>query len=297
MSQKIRRTMMFLNAQRASLMKDAYIYKPDCVIFDLEDAVSENEKDSARLQLYHTLKSVNYQDVERWVRINPANTSYYHEDIRAAVAGGCDGIRLPMTQSAEEVKDVDRLVTLAEKEFNKEPNSTLLMAAIESPLGLIHVYDICTASPRMMGVALSAGDFTRTMRSKRTATGEELFTARSLILIAARAAGIMAFDTVFTDLNDMEGFVAETELIRDLGYDGKSIISPRQIKPVHDAFAPSDEEIEHAIELIESLAESSKKGVGVLVVDGQMVDVAHVESAQRTLKLAKLVNLYEGDLV
>ncbi|WVV20708.1 aldolase/citrate lyase family protein [Erysipelothrix piscisicarius] len=159
MKNRIRRTMMFLNAQRASLVKDVYVYKPDCVILDLEDAVSESEKDSARVQLYHTLKSVDYHGVERWVRINPATTPYYHEDIRAAIAGGCEGIRLPMTETKEEIYDVERLMAEAEKEFGREVGSTMLMAAIESPLGVINAYEICTASPRMMGVALSAGDF------------------------------------------------------------------------------------------------------------------------------------------
>ncbi len=297
MSTKIRRTMMFLNAQRASLVKDVYVYKPDCVILDLEDAVSENEKDSARVQLYHTLKSVDYRGVERWVRINPATTDYYHEDIRAAIAGGAEGIRLPMTETKEEVMDVDRLVSEAEKEFNREPGSTMLMAAIESPLGVLNAYEICSASDRMMGVALSAGDFTRTMQATRSKTGEELLVARSMLLIAARAAGIMAFDTVFTDLEDYESLRAETQLIKDMGFDGKSIVSPRQIEVIHDVFTPSQEEIDHSIHIIEGVRESAAKGIGVLVVDGQMVDTAHVEGAKRTLTLAKAANIYKGDLV
>lgn len=297
MKKRIRRTMMFLNAQRASLVKDVYVYKPDCVILDLEDAVSENEKDSARVQLYHTLKSVDYHGVERWVRINPATTTYYHEDIRAAIAGGCEGIRLPMTETKEEVYDVDRLIEEAEIEFGREVGSTMLMAAIESPLGVINAYDICKASPRMMGVALSAGDFTRTMQATRTKTGEELFMARSMLVIAARAAGIMAFDTVHTDLNDFDSLIKETKLIKDLGFDGKSIISPRQIEPIHEVFTPTQREIEHAEHIVEGVQESMKQGVGVLIVDGQMVDIAHVEGAKRTLELAKAANVYRGDLV
>lgn len=288
---------MFLNAQRASLVKDVYVYKPDCVILDLEDAVSESEKDSARIQLYNTLKHVDYRGVERWVRINPATTDYYKEDIRAAVAGGAEGIRLPMTETADEVRDVDRLVSEAEKEFNRELGSTMLMAAIESPLGVLNAYDICSASDRMMGVALSAGDFTRTMQATRTKTGEELFMARSMLVIAARAAGIMAFDTVFTDVEDNESLRNETQLIKNMGFDGKSIISPRQIEVIHDVFTPTEAEVEHAIHIIEGVQESAKKGIGVLVVDGQMVDVAHVDGAKRTLELAKAANVYKGDLV
>lgn len=297
MKDRVRRTMMFLNAQRASLIKDAYIFKPDCVILDLEDAVSLSEKDSARVQLYNTLKHVDYQGIERWVRINPASTPFFKEDIRASIAGGCEGIRLPMTETPDEVKEVDRLITEAEKEFNKEVGSTMIMAALESPLGVINAYDICKASDRMMGIALSAGDFTRTMKATRTKTGEELFMARSMLVIAARAAGVMAFDTVHTDLNDFDSLRSETQLIKNMGFDGKSIISPRQIEVIHDVFTPSQKEIEHAIHIIEAINESSKEGVGVLVVDGQMVDIAHVEGARRTLELAKVSNVYKGDLV
>ncbi len=290
---RLRRTMIFLNAQRASLVKDAFVYQPDCVIFDLEDAVAEREKDSARIQLFHTLREIDYQDVERWVRINALDTDLYEEDIRAAVAGGADGIRLPKTETVQDVELVEQLVEKAEREFGREVGSTMLMAALESPLAIINAFDIARSSQRMMGMALSAGDFTRTMHSKRTDQGSELFVARSMLLMAARAAGIMAFDTVYTDVNNEQAFKEEVEFIRDLGFDGKSLISPKQIQVVHDAYTPSESEVEHAINVIEAIKENEKAGIGVLVVNGQMVDIAHVESAERTIKLAKASGLYE----
>lgn len=296
MKDRIRRTMIFLNTQRASLIKDAYVYKPDCVILDLEDAVAEREKDSARVQLYYTLKYQDYYGVERWVRINALDTDYYKEDIRAAVAGGCDGIRIPKTETAAEVQLVEKLVLAAEQEFGREEGSTMLMAALESPLAILNAYEICTSSRRMMGIALSAGDYTRTMHARRTSKGAELFGARSQIVIAARAAGVMCFDTVHTDLNDMEGFIAETELIRDMGYDGKSVISPKQISVIHDVFTPSEKEIEHAAHVIEAVRENEEKGVGVLLVDGKMVDIAWVDGCKRVLELAKVAGVYRRDL-
>ena len=129
---------MFLNAQRASLVKDPYIYGADCVILDLEDAVSIKEKDSARVQLYNTLKYVDYGDTEIWVRINATDSEYYKEDIRAAVAGGADGLRIPMCESRDQVIEVEKLVEEAEKEFGKEIGSTMLMAALETPLSIIN---------------------------------------------------------------------------------------------------------------------------------------------------------------
>lgn len=295
--QRLRRTMMFLNAQRSSLIKDAYVYGADSVMFDLEDAVAQKEKDSARVQLYNTLKSVDYRGVERWVRINATDSEYFKEDIRASVAGGCEGIRIPMTETADQVKLVDQLVTEAEKEFGKEVGSTLLMAALESPLAIINCYEICRASERMMGVALSAGDFRRTMHAQTTTTGEELATARGQIVLAARAAGVMCFDTVYTDIDNLDGLRKETEMIRNMGFDGKSVISPKQIATIHDVFTPTEKQIRHAEHIVEAIEENKAKGIGVLVVDGQMVDVAHVEGAYRTLTMAKAAGKYKGDLV
>lgn len=294
--ERLRRTMIFLNAQRAALVQDAFVFQPDCVIFDLEDAVAEREKDSARIQLFHTLREIDYRGVERWVRINALDTDLFPEDIRAAVAGGAEGIRLPKTETVEDVELVEGLIEKAEKEFGREVGSTMIMAALESPLAIINAYDIATSSERMMGMALSAGDFTRTMQSKRTNEGQELFVARSQLLMAARAAGIMAFDTVFTDVDNLEAFKKETQFIVDLGFDGKSLISPKQIAPVHNAFTPTEAEVEHAINIVESIKENEEAGIGVLVVDGQMIDIAHVEGAQKTLRLAQAAGMYEGDL-
>ncbi|AMB99734.1 citrate lyase subunit beta [Aerococcus urinaehominis] len=296
MRREVRRTMMFLNAQRASLVKDPYVYGPDCVILDLEDAVSINEKDSARIQLYNTLMDLDYGETEIWVRINALDSPYYEEDIRAAVAGGCDGIRIAKTETADDVRLVERLIEEAEKEFGKEVGSTMIMGAIESPLAVFNAKDIAVASERMMGIALSAGDFRSEMHAQSTPGGEELATARGMILMAARAAGIMAFDTVYTDVDNIEGLINETEMIFNMGFDGKSLISPKQIKPVHQVFTPTEKEIRHAERIILAIKENEKRGVGVLVVDGQMVDIAHVEGAKRTLALAQASGIYEGDL-
>lgn len=294
---RIRRSMIFLNTQRAALVKDAFVYHPDCVIFDLEDAVAEGEKDSARIQLYQTLKNVDYQGVERWVRVNALDSDLINEDIRAAVAGGAEGIRLPKTETAAEVQAAADKIAAAETEFNRPAGKTMMMAALESPLGIMNAYEIATASDRMMGIALSAGDYTRTMHAKRTVAGTELFGARSQMLIAARAAGVMAFDTVYTDTDNEAGFVDELRLIKDMGFDGKSCINPKQIGVTHAVFNPSAAEIKHAEHVMQAVADSKANGVGVLTVDGKMVDIAWVEGAQRTLKLAQAAGIYKGALV
>jgi citrate lyase subunit beta/citryl-CoA lyase len=293
---RLRRTMLFLSAQRPSLTKDAYIYGADSVMLDLEDAVAENQKSAARFALYHTLRAVDYGNVERIVRINGLDTPHWKEDIRAIVAGGADGIRIAKCESAEDVAAVDAAVEAAESEFGREKGGTLLMAAIESPRGVLNALAICQASPRLFGVAISGGDFRKSMQTKYYPSGVEMTAARGNLLLAARAAGVQCFDTVFTDLDDMEGFRAEVVMNKEMGFDGKSIISPKQIGIVHDVFTPTAKEIRDAEKIIRAIRENAESGVGVFTVDGKMLDIAFLPGAERVVALAKASGVYEGDL-
>ena len=294
---RLRRTMMFMNAQKPGLIKDAYIYGVDSIMLDLEDAVAENQKDAARFSLYHALKTIDYGDTEVIVRINGLDTPHWQEDIRVCVAGGADGIRIAKCESAQDVKTVEEHVLAAEKEFGVEEGRTLLMAALESPKGILNAYEICAASPRMFGVAISGGDFRKCMQTKFHPDGMDMLTARGMMLIAARAAGVQCFDTVFTDLDDNEGFEAEVRQNKEMGFDGKSLINPKQIRLVHEVFAPTEKEVAQAEAMVSAFREAQAKGIGVFTVNGKMVDVAFIPGAERTLKLAKACGMYEGDLV
>ena len=294
---RLRRTMMFMNAQKPSLIKDAYIYGSDSIMLDLEDAVAENQKDAARFSLYHALTTIDYGDTEVIVRINGLDTPHWQEDIRVCVAGGADGIRIAKCESAKDVQIVEAAVEAAEKEFGVEVGRTLLMAALESPKGILNAYEICSASDRMFGVAISGGDFRKCMQTTVQPDGIDMVVARGQMLIAARAAGIQCFDTVFTDLDDDEGFEREVRQNKAMGFDGKSLINPKQIRPVHKIFAPTEKEVRQAEKIVRAYEEQSKAGVGVFTVDGKMIDIAFVPGARRTLKLAKACNMYKGDLV
>jgi citrate lyase subunit beta/citryl-CoA lyase len=162
-----------------------------------------------------------------------------------------------------------------------------MMAAIESALGVINAYQIATASERLIGIALGAEDFVTDLKTSRSADGIELLAARSQILLAARAAGIDALDTVFSDINDTEGFANEVKLIRKMGFDGKSIINPRQIEIVHQIYRPSESEITKSLRIIKAFKEAEKKGSGVISLDGKMIDKPIVERARRVLELAE----------
>ena len=293
---RLRRTMLFMNAQRPGLIKDAYVYGADSIMLDLEDAVAENQKDSARFSLYHALKEVDYGDTEVIVRINGLDTPHWREDVRVCVAGGADGLRIAKTESAQDVRAVEEATLAAEREFGVEEGRTLLMAAIESPRGVLNAYEICTASPRLFGVAISGGDYRKCMQVKVVPGGIEMLAARGHLLIAARAAGVQCFDTVFTNLDDDEGFRAEVQQNKDMGFDGKSLINPRQISIVHEMLAPTQREIADAEKIVRAFRENADKGVGVFTINGKMVDVAFVSGAERVIRLAKASGVYEGDL-
>ena len=289
--------MMFMNAQKPGLIKDAYIYGCDSIMLDLEDAVAENQKDAARFSLYHALTTIDYGKTEVIVRINGLDTPHWQEDIRVCVAGGADGIRIAKCESAADVKAVEAAVEAAEKEFGVEVGRTLLMAALESPKGILNAYEICSASERMFGVAISGGDFRKCMQTKFDPSGIDMMVARGQMLIAARAAGVQCFDTVFTDLDDNEGFEAEVRQNKAMGFDGKSLINPKQIRLVHELFAPTEKEVLQAEAMVSAFREAAAAGIGVFTVNGKMVDVAFIPGAERTLKLAKACGMYEGDLV
>ncbi len=283
--ERLRRTMMFVPGNNPGMMADAYIYGPDSIMLDLEDSVTMAEKDTARLLVYNALKTIDYGDTERGVRINPLNTPYGKKDIEAVVKAGVDVIRMPKTETAEEVIEVEREIEKVEKELGCV-GRTQIMAAIESALGVVNAYAIATASKRMMGIALGAEDYSANLKTQRTPEGSELLLARETIVVAARAAGIDALDTVYSNLNDMETFRNEVEAIKKLGFDGKSIINPRQIEVVNEVFAPKEKDIQKSLTILAAIKEAEKKGSGVIAVNGKMVDRPVVLRAQRTIDLA-----------
>ncbi|UDM32075.1 citrate (pro-3S)-lyase subunit beta [Lentilactobacillus laojiaonis] len=293
--QRLRRTMMFVPGNNPAMLKDAGIYGADSVMFDLEDAVSLAEKDSARNLVYQALKTVDYGNTELVVRINGLDTEFYKDDVYAMVKAGIDVIRLPKTETADMIHELEAVVVEAEKKFGREVGSTNLMAAIESAKGVLNANEIAGASDRMIGIALSAEDYTTDMKTHRYPDGRELDFARNMILHAARANDIAAFDTVFTNMNDTEGFMRETEYIHQLGYDGKSLVNPRQIPMVNQVYAPTKKEIENARGVIHAIEEAKIKGSGVISMNGQMVDRPVVLRAQRVMNLAKASNLVDEE--
>jgi citrate lyase subunit beta / citryl-CoA lyase len=285
---KLRRSMLFLPGANAAMLSTSFVYKPDSIMFDLEDAVSIKEKDSARLLVAQTLLLPVYKEhgIETVVRINALDTPFGLKDLEAVVRAGVDVVRLPMTNSAEDIHELEAHVERIEKECGREVGSTKLMAAIESAQGVVNAISIAKSSPRLIGIALAAFDYLVDMQTER-GDGTELFYARCAVLHAARVAGIDAFDVVYSNVNDDEGFLKEVSLIKKLGYNGKSLINPRQIELLHNAYAPTAAEVENAQKVVEAAEEGERKGLGVISLNGKMIDAPIIARARKVIELAK----------
>lgn len=291
MQEKLRRTMMFVPGNNPGMIKDAYIYNCDCIMFDLEDSVSYAEKDAARSLVFHALSTIDYGDKELVVRVNALNTSIGLDDLEAMVRARVDVIRLPKTETAEDIVFCDAQVERIEKTIGIPVGTTKLMAAIESAEGVLNAPQIAKASTRLIGIALGAEDYVTDLKTNRSPEGIELLFARCMILQAARAAGISALDTVFSDVNDEEGLIAEAKHIKQLGFDGKSVINPRQIQPIIEVFTPTLKEIQKAKAVMEAIAQANKRGSGVISLNGKMIDRPIVLRAERVLSLAKAAKI------
>jgi citrate lyase subunit beta/citryl-CoA lyase len=284
---KLRRSMLFVPGDNASMLSTSFVYEPDSIMFDLEDAVAPREKDSARLLVFQALRHPAYEDMETVVRINALNTQFGLRDLEAAVRGGADVVRLPKTDSAEAIRELETHVTRIEKACGRLVGDTKLMAAIESASGVVNAVSIASASPRLIAIAIAGFDYLVDMGTKRSGGSQpELFFARAAVLHAARAAHIDAFDVAYGDVNDDEGFLREVEIAKQLGFNGKSLIHPRQIELLHRAYAPTADELNRAKRVIAAAEAAHRDGLGVVSLDGKMIDPPVIKEAETVLQLA-----------
>ncbi|MCD1124938.1 citrate (pro-3S)-lyase subunit beta [Jinshanibacter sp. LJY008] len=293
LKQRVRRSMLFVPGANAAMVSNSFIYSADAIMFDLEDSVALREKDAARLLVFHALQHPMYQKIETVVRVNALDSEFGIKDLEAVVRGGVDIVRLPKTDSAQDVIDMEKHIARIEAECGREVGSTGMMAAIESAEGINNAVDIALASPRLIGIALGAEDYVRNLRTERSPEGIELLFARCSILQAARAAGIAAFDTVYSDANNEQGFLNEAAHIKQLGFDGKSLINPRQIELLHNLYAPTIKELDHAQRVIEAAEAAAAEGLGVVSLNGKMIDGPIIERARLVVQRAALSGVRE----
>lgn len=285
----LRRTMLFMPGNNPGMLQNGGVFGADALILDLEDAVAPQEKDTARLLVAQALKTVDYGTSEKVVRINPLDT-FACQDIKAIVPCRPDALLVPKVERPEDIAEVARQVAAAE-----QPGQTpvKLIALLETPAGIAESYRIAKADGRVVALAFGAEDYTASLGAKRTKEGTEIFSARTTVVNSAAAAGIQSIDTPFTDVNDREGLLADTELAKRLGFKGKLSINPRQLDDIHMVFNPSSQDIEWAARVIKAIRKAEAEGSGVASLDGKMVDAPIVARAERILYLARLLGLAE----
>lgn len=292
---RLRRTMLYVPGNNPGMIKDAYIYGSDSIMFDLEDSVSVNEKDAARFLVYEALNTFDYGNKELVVRINSLDTKVGIQDLEAMVRTQKVVIRLPKTETAMDITECEKQIARIEQENGIEVGTTKMMAAVESAKGVLNAKEIALASKRLTGIALGAEDFVTDLKTDRSPDGIELLFARSMVLLAARNAGIDAIDTVYSDVNNEEGLCAETKLVKQLGFDGKSVINPRQIEPIHKIYTPSEKDVRKALAVKNAIREANSRGSGVIALNGKMIDKPVVTRAMHVLDLAHAAGVLSSE--
>lgn len=281
--ERLRRSRLYLPGNQPKLMLNAGIHKPDGIILDLEDAVAPAEKDSARLIVRNALRVIDFFGAERMVRINQGERGLL--DLDAVIPQNVHLILIPKVESAEEVKAIEkRTVEISKGCGRKEP--VFFMPILESGRGVLKALEIAQASKNNVALAIGLEDYTADIGTQRTLEGRESFFARSMLVNAARAAGIQAIDTVFSDVGDMEGLKASVIEAKQLGFDGKGCIHPRQIQVVHEGFLPTQSEIEKAKKIVLAFEEAEAKGLGVVSLGTKMIDPPVVKRALQTVETA-----------
>lgn len=286
----LRRTMLFLPGNNPGMIQTSSILGADSVILDLEDAVSINEKDSARVLVKEGIKNFNFSNVELIVRVNPLDSPFGRGDIETIAACKPDALLIPKADE-KSIIETDAILTYVEKKEGFKEGSIKLIALIETAYGLENVYSIIKSSSRINGVLLGGEDLTSDLEVKRTKEGEEIFYARTKVATACKAMRISAIDTPFTDTDDIEGLKKDTIKGKHLGMTGKSSINPRQIEYIHQVLSPSKQEIDYAIRVLEAKDNAEKKGLGVFSLDGKMVDAPVINRARTVVSTAKILKL------
>ena len=289
---RLRRSRLYLPGNEPKYFVNAGLHNPDGIILDLEDSVSAAQKDAAQLVVRNALRSVDFYSSERMVRINQLPKGLH--DLKFIVPHNLHVILIPKVESAEQVKSVEEEVLRIQKE-QKITNDIYFMPIIESALGVIQAYEIALASNYNCALAIGLEDYTADIGTQRTDEGKESFFARSMVVNAARAAGIQPIDSVYSDVTNMEGLKESVVEAKSLGFEGKGCIHPRQVKVMHEAFAPTDEEINKAKKIIQAFEDADKKGLGVVSVGSKMIDAPVVKRALKTINLALMNNMISKD--
>jgi citrate lyase subunit beta / citryl-CoA lyase len=282
-----RRSRLYIPGNQPELMLNAGLFGADSIILDLEDSVAPSQKFESRILVRCMLENAEafLPTGEIIVRINSIRGSFGRSDLFEIVPSLPHVLLIPKCESAADVINVEQLVLEIEEKHGIQ-SRVLLMPLIETGKGVVNAPAIASASPRNVALCFGAEDYTNDLGIARTREERETFFARQQIVLAAKAADIQAIDTVFSDVGDEAGLIASAQEAKSLGFVGKGIIHPRQVEPVHKAFAPTRHELEEAKKIVAALKEAHKEGLGVASLGSKMIDAPVAERAQKIINLA-----------
>jgi citrate lyase subunit beta/citryl-CoA lyase len=283
--QRLRRSRIYLPGNRPRMIQKGPHLGADAVILDLEDSVSPEEKDAARILVARAIEALDFGESEVMVRINPIHAGGL-VDLPVVLASGPDAIVVPKCESRDDVLAVDIAINQ-----NNPSKPVAILPMIETAKGILNAYEVAGASARVDAITFGGEDFTQDIGATRTKEGKEIFWGRSMLVIAAKAAGVQALDTVFSDLKDEEGLRRDTQEIKEMGFDGRAAVHPAQIEIIHEVFTPTERELQQAVNVKQAAEKARRQGSGVAVVNGKMIDKPIIQRAEKILRISELLDL------
>lgn len=290
---KLRRSLLFIPGNNPGMIQNAGVFDADGIIFDLEDAVSVDEKDAARDLVSYALQALDFTGNERVVRVNPLDTEWGQKDVEVISKVLPDTILVPKA-TEEAIIKCHEILDRTEIDLGLALGTIRVIALIETAYGVERASEIVQSSTRVDGVLLGGEDFTADMEIERTSKGQELFYARTRLSTLCRAYKLEFIDTPYADVNDMTGFKEDLKESIRIGATGKAAINPRQIEEIHNAFTPSRESVEWAERVVQAWAEAQAENKGVFSLQGKMVDAPVVARAEKVLAKIKTLDLKGG---
>ena len=288
---RFRFSRLYLPGNTPGLMINAGLHSAHGIILDLEDSVSPEKKDEARILVRNALRQVNFYGAERMVRINQGERGL--ADLRYVIPHNVHLILVPKCENPDQIETVENEISVLKKKY-KIRNPVFLMPIIESALGLENSFNIAKASHNIVAMAIGLEDYTADLGVPRTKEGQESFYARSRIVVAARAAGIQPIDSVFSDVDDMEGLEKYVSASRAMGFEGMGCIHPRQISIINNGYSPEINEIEKAKKIILAFEEAKRNGLAVVALGSKMIDPPVVARALKTIEMAVKLGRLSG---
>ena len=288
-SARPRRSMLYMPGSNARALEKARTLPADSLILDLEDAVAPDAKELARKQVCEAVAAGGFGMREVLIRVNALSTRWGYEDIAMASKSGADGLLLPKVESADAIRHMEAIMRA-----NGAPESMRIWAMMETPRSILESQRIAESTPRMEGLVMGTSDLAKELDCAHTHERLPFIVSLGLCLLAARAAGLAILDGVYLDLNDEAGFEAACKQGQELGFDGKTLIHPKQVGPCNKVFTPKPQDVAWSRRIIEAHAAATARGEGVVVVDGRLVENLHVESARRVVGMADAIAAMEA---